>query len=164
MHVEAYEWVHKFAHDRSVEAVEFGARDINGSIQPLFPNAVWTGVDIADGPRVDVVADASTYDHPKPVDLIVCCEVFEHTPVWREIVSNSFRLLASGGEAIFTCAGRGRPVHSAVDGLFELKPGEYYANVEEGEMWRVMELVGFTDIEISYIANPGDVRAYGRKP
>jgi SAM-dependent methyltransferase len=160
MHVQAHNWVAQFASDDALEAVEFGARDINGSIQPLFPNARWTGVDIADGPRVDVVADASTYRHPTPVDLIVCCEVFEHTPVWREIISNAARLLVPGGVAIFTCAGRGRPTHSAVDGE-ALRPGEYYANVSEEEMERVMELVGFKDIRVDWLADPGDVRAYG---
>jgi SAM-dependent methyltransferase len=164
MHVEAHEWVERFANNRKLEAIEFGAKDINGSIQPLFPKAKWTGVDIADGPRVDVVADAATYEHPVQADLIVSCEVFEHAPGWRDIINNSFRLLKSGGEAIFTCAGRHRPPHSAVDGSFELKPGEHYANVDENEMIAVMGAVGFIDIQVEYIPVPGDVRAYGRKP
>ena len=163
MHVEAHAWVAKYASDETLEAVEFGARDINGSIQPLFPNARWTGVDIAEGPRVDVVANAATYTHPAPVDLVVCCEVFEHTPQWPEIVANSFRILGSDGVAIFTAAGRGRPSHSAVDGL-GLRPGEYYANVHEDDLEHVMTQVGFADIVVDWLDNPGDVRAYGRRP
>lgn len=163
MHVEAYDWVQQFATTKTLNAIEFGAKDINGSIQPLFPNATWTGVDIAEGPRVDVVADASTYEHPEPVDLIVCCEVFEHTPVWPEIIKNAYTLLASSGEAIFTCAGRGRPPHSAIDGL-AVRPDEYYKNVDEKELERVMVDAGFKDIVVDWLANPGDVRAYGKKP
>lgn len=163
MHVEAHAWVAQYASDLPLEAIEFGARDINGSIQPLFPHAKWTGVDIADGPRVDVVADASTYQHPVDADLIVCCEVFEHTDVWPEIIRNAYRLLGSGGVAIFTCAGRGRPPHSAVDGL-AVKPGEYYANVHEDDLEVVMKDAGFTDLVVHWLDNPGDVRAYGRKP
>jgi SAM-dependent methyltransferase len=163
MHVEAYSWVEQYKSNAKLKAIEFGARDINGSIQPLFPKATWTGIDIAPGPRVDVVADASTYEHPEPVDLIVCCEVFEHTEVWPQIVANAFKLLASGGLAIFTCAGRGRPPHSAVDGL-EVKPGEYYQNVDEHAFADVMNAVGYTDIVVDWLENPGDVRAVGRKP
>lgn len=162
MHVEAHAWVAQYANDLPLEAVEFGARDINGSIQPLFPNARWTGVDIADGDRVDVVADASTYQHPTPVDLIVCCEVFEHTPVWPKIVHNAYRLLGEGGIAIFTCAGRGRPPHSAIDGL-AVKDGEFYQNVDENDFQKVMVEAGFKDIVVDWLANPGDVRAYGVK-
>jgi SAM-dependent methyltransferase len=163
MHVEAHDWVARYATDAALEAVEFGARDINGSIQPLFPNAHWTGVDIADGPGVDVVADASTYAHPVPVDLVVCCEVFEHTAAWPDIVENTFRILGSGGKAIFTAAGRGRPSHSAVDGL-ALRDWEHYANVSERDLLEAMQSSGFTDIAVHWLENPGDVRAYGRKP
>lgn len=163
MHVEAHSWVAQYATDKKLEAVEFGARDINGSIQPLFPNAKWTGVDIAEGERVDVVADAATYSHPRPVDLVVCCEVFEHTTEWREIIRNAYRILGDGGVAIFTCAGRNRPSHSAVDGL-AVKPGEFYANVDEGDLLKVMQDAGFTEIRVEWLPNPGDVRAYGVKP
>lgn len=163
MHVEAHAWVAQYANDLPLEAVEFGARDINGSIQPLFPHAKWTGVDIADGPRVDVIADAATYTHPVPVDLVVCCEVFEHTPAWPDIIRNAYRLLGSDGTAIFTCAGRGRPPHSAIDGL-AVRPDEHYANVDEGDLGLVMIDAGFEDIRIHWLDNPGDVRAWGRKP
>lgn len=163
MHWEAHSWVEAFASTDTLDAVEFGARDINGSIQPLFPNARWTGVDIAPGPRVDVVANAATYQHPTEADLVVCCEVFEHTPEWRSIIANAHRILASGGMAVFTCAGRNRPPHSAVDGG-GLRPDEYYANVHEDDMQQEMERVGFTDVRVEWIAHPGDVRAFGRKP
>lgn len=163
MHWEAHDWVTRFASEEQLEAVEFGAKDINGSIQPLFPNARWTGVDIAPGPRVDVVGDAATYVHPTGVDLVVSCEVFEHAPGWRAIIANAFNILKPGGTAIFTCAGRGRPPHSAVDGE-ALRPDEYYANVDEREMADEMRRVGFTDLEVEWIPVPGDVRACGRKP
>lgn len=163
MHPEASAWVAKFATDDELIGVEFGSRDINGSIQGHFPNTMWTGVDIAEGPGCDVVADASTYTHPELVDLVVCCEVFEHTALWPEIVANSFAQLKSGGMAIFTCAGRGRGAHSAVDGE-GLREGEWYENVDEYKFDQTMVLAGFVDIEVEWIANPGDVRAFGRRP
>ena len=163
MHSEAHSWVSKYANDDTLNAVEFGSRDINGSIQPLFPNASWTGVDIAPGPRVDVVCDASVYEPPIPVDMVVCCEVFEHTAVWPRIVANMFKILASGGVAIFTCAGRGRLPHSAIDGL-AVRDGEYYENVDEHTFKAVMTAVGFSNITVEWLADAGDVRAFGRRP
>lgn len=163
MHPEASAWVARFATDEALVGLEFGSRDINGSIQGHFPNTTWTGVDIAEGPGCDIVADASTYQHPELVDLVVCCEVFEHTALWPEIVANSFLQLKSGGMAIFTAAGRGRGPHSAVDGC-ALREGEHYENVDEYRFDQTLVLAGFTDIEVDWIANPGDVRAFGRRP
>lgn len=162
MHVQAYEYVDKFRHDEKIEAIEFGSRNINGTIQVIFPNAQWTGIDIAEGEGVDVVADASTYTHPNLVDLVVCCEVFEHTPSWREIIANAYRNLKPGGMAIFTCAGRNRNGHSAVDGL-ALRPGEYYANVFEDQMEQAMKDVGFKKVKVDWLPDPGDTRAVGYK-
>jgi len=163
MHVQASEWVARYKTDDTLTGIEFGSRDINGSIQGHFPNVTWTGIDLVDGPLVDVVADASTYTHPELVDIVVCCEVFEHTAVWPEIVANSFEQLKSGGIAIFTCAGRGRGAHSAVDGE-GLREGEWYENVDEYRFDQVMVTSGFVDIEVEWIVNPGDVRAFGRRP
>ena len=36
MHVEAHAWVAQYASDLPLEAIEFGARDINGSIDPVI--------------------------------------------------------------------------------------------------------------------------------
>ena len=162
MHPQAYEYVEKFANDEPITAIEFGSRNINGTIQVIFPNAQWTGIDIAEGEGVDIVADASTYTHSEPVDLIVCCEVFEHTPNWKEIIANSYQNLKKGGMAIFTCAGRNRNGHSAIDGL-ALRPGEYYQNVYEDEMEAVMRQAGFKKVKVDWLPNPGDTRAVGYK-
>lgn len=162
MHPQAYEYVAKFGHDEKIEAIEFGSRNINGTIQVLFPNATWTGIDIAEGEGVDIVADASQYVHPQLVDLVVCCEVFEHTPSWREIIASAHRNLKPGGMAIFTCAGRNRNGHSAIDGL-ALRPGEHYANVMEDEMEQAMRQIGFKKVKVDWLPNPGDTRAVGYK-
>ena len=143
-------------------ALEFGSLDINGSIQPLFPNAKWWGIDIVEGPRVDAVEDAAYYAHSSLVNLVVCCEVFEHTPLWPQIIANAYSNIEEGSAAIFTCAGRGRPAHSAVDGG-SLRAGEYYQNVDENDIRLVMESAGFLEIVIEWLETPGDVRAFGIK-
>lgn len=64
-----------------------------------------TGIDIAPGPNVDVVADLSTEnpDHLAPLhtfDTIICLSVLEHVPKVWVMAANLERLLNPGG-AIF---------------------------------------------------------------
>ena len=124
--------------------LEIGARDVNGSVRPLFGPCTYVGLDIAPGPGVGVIADAGSWDPvadigyrgPVVFDTVVCCEVLEHADNARAIVRNAFRLLTDGGLFIMTCAGDGRGPHSAVDGG-PLRPGEFYHNVgtREFEEW-----------------------------
>jgi hypothetical protein len=163
VHPQAYDFIARYATDEVLWGLEFGSKDINGSIQPLFPNTQWYGIDIVPGPRVDLVADAAQYKHPQKVDRVVCCEVFEHTPLWPLIVSNAFQNCAANGIVLFTAASIGRPAHSAVDGG-RLRQGEYYENVAPDDLKAVMFSVGYIDIHVEWREDPGDVYAYGVRP
>jgi SAM-dependent methyltransferase len=113
--------------------LEIGSLDINGSVRSLFDELVrdggsYLGIDVQEGPGVDLVADASVYSSDKKYDIIVCAEVFEHTPLWPKIIKNAHSLLAPGGMFIATMAGEGRPPHSAIDEN-PIRDWEYYKNV-----------------------------------
>ena len=80
MHPEAYEWVRPHATSEPVEVLDIGGRNINGTSRDHFPHATrFTVIDIAEGPGVDVVADAATWTPDRSYDVVVCTEVFEHT-------------------------------------------------------------------------------------
>ncbi len=116
-----------------INVLEIGSLDINGSVRPLFNESIsqggsFFGIDIQEGPGVDLVADASVYQSDKLFDIVVCAEVFEHTAVWPKIVRNSHSLLVPGGMFIATMAGEGRPPHSAIDEN-PIRSWEYYKNV-----------------------------------
>ena len=111
MHAKALEFVARHATDAKVSVVEIGSRQINGGVRHLFPNADYWGIDIVPGLGVDEVADGASWRPIFPVDVVVCCEVFEHTPQWPLIVSNAAKMLRKGGKAVFTMAGPGRPEH-----------------------------------------------------
>jgi len=128
MHTEAYEFVSKFATQDNITVIEIGSRDLNGSVRQLFPCAVWVGLDLYPGPAVDIVCDAASYVPDSLVDLVVCCEVLEHAPNWRELIQCAASWLQPGGRMIITCAGPGRAPHSHHDGG-ELREGEYYGNL-----------------------------------
>lgn len=114
--------------------LEFGSCNLNGSPRDVYHQAAsWHGVDVVAGVGVDEVADAATWDSDRRFDVVICAEVFEHTPDWRLIVDNAYAHLNDGGMFLATCATANRPPHSAVDGGM-VRAGEWYANVDLTEM------------------------------
>lgn len=165
MHTEAYAWVQKHAIPDAQRVLDIGGRDINGSPRHLFPGAViYRTVDILPGVGVDVVADASTWEPDGEYDVVVCTEVFEHTPTWRDICKTAFKALAPGGLLIATMAGPGRPVHSAVDGGPHLHPGEHYENVHPRDLHDALVSAGFVDVVTDRQSQPADTRCTARRP
>lgn len=163
MHLEAHSWVANHGTVESVSVLDIGGRDINGTVRDLFPNATYTALDILPGDGVDIVADAATWTPDSAYDLVVCCEVFEHTAVWPQICATAFAALAPGGRFVVTCAGPGRAAHSAIDGEFRLHPGEHYENVSAEELARVLADCGFVDITTDQRTGPCDTRAVAWK-
>lgn len=143
MHAEAFNWTNRafsnwYNFDMgNIKVLEFGSLDINGSIKSIFEPrcSVYTGVDLQEGPGVDVVCGAHEFDTLEVFDVVVSCEVFEHTPLWREIINNAHRLLRPGGLFIATMAGEGRYPHSAIDAA-PIRDWEYYDNVGSWELNR----------------------------
>lgn len=176
MHGESWQFlssaVADFA-DLPVSVLEFGSRDVNGTPRPLFthPGHSYWGVDIVGGPGVDEVGDASQVAvtvHGGLFDVVICAEVFEHTPDWVDIIINMDRHLKPGGVVIITAAAPPRPAHSAIDGR-NLEVDEYtayplpdddrewYENVDPDLLRDVMSNI-FDEVEVS--TNPrGDVYA-----
>jgi SAM-dependent methyltransferase len=143
--------------------VEFGSRNVNGSIRPHVEWRRWyVGVDIKQGPDVDVVQDAAEFASDEAAELVICMETLEHASNWREIVDNAARLLATGGLFLMTCAAPGRPPHSAVDGG-PLRPGEYYQNVALDDFEAVAEAVRLKTVELEWFPKLGDLYYLGEK-
>lgn len=130
MHGEAMQWVQMHAPRHAVSVLEVGSFNVNGEVRQFFAGR-YLGIDIKPGPGVDVVADASTYEPSELFDVVVCCEVLEHTVVWPGIVAMCGRALRPGGALILTCAGPGRAPHGAAGGDVG---SEFYANVSADEL------------------------------
>lgn len=160
MHPEALEWVERFASTADLTALEIGGRDINGTGRTLFPGATWTVLDIEPGAGVSVVADAATWEPDQSYDLVLCTEVFEHTPAWRDIIATAHRALAEGGRFVATAAGPGRLPHSGWDGA-AVRDGEWYENIDPADLRTCMAEAGFTDVVIDEQIHSCDVRAVG---
>lgn len=156
MHEQALNWVAQFRTGEDLAVLDIGGRNLNGSTRPLFPNAnPYHVLDILPGDGVDFVADAAKWDFRSagagPYDLVVTTETFEHAEHWQDIIATAYAVLRPGGWLVFTCAGPGRPAHSGVAAVWELSPGEWYANVSAGEIARVLNEQGWVDIEARQI-------------
>lgn len=164
MHKAVLDWVEKSLSswtpltDRKLRVLEFGSVDINGSVRSILQpmSSDYVGIDPNYGRGVDIVADASVFRDIEPFDIVVCCEVFEHTPKWRLIIYNAHLNLVKGGLFIATMAGDGRNPHSAIDEN-PIRPWEYYANVGASELEPCMAI--FERYEIDVFEQDTRVRA-----
>ncbi len=140
--------------------LDIGGRDVNGHLRDILPpGADYLCIDTQMGRGVDRLADGATFAYPD-CDLILCTEVAEHTPKAEAIVANAYRNLRPGGTFILTAATLGRAPHSAVDGG-GLKAGEYYANVDAGDLIRWLD--PFRAYRVSVDRDAGDIRAIAYK-
>lgn len=177
MHIEAYNGLKKMIDESGIQfeknhrILDIGGRDINGSVRDLIPQARWTGLDIVDGPGVDIVRDAtrdwmSVYkpvpEHGEFFDVVIMTEVFEHVEDWRGIIRTCAQALSSvGEESIFmTCASTGRRPHGA-SGELDPPPGEWYRNVEQDELERQLSKF-FNHYAVTYNPHPGDLYAWAQ--
>jgi len=161
MHRQAYEFVQRVMRDvdpAGLRVLEFGSYNVNGTVRPLFPGAAeYVGVDLRAGPGVDVVADAATVDGLEDFDVLVCCEVLEHTPDPAALITAAWRSLKPGGALILTAAGPGRAPHGVNGGPVGR---EHYANISPDQLgaW-----LSDWDALIKQDERAGDVYAVARK-
>jgi SAM-dependent methyltransferase len=123
--------------------LEIGSLDINGSIRQLFTSCVYTGIDVAPGPGVDIVCQGQDYDGPDDsFDTVISCEVMEHNPHWADTVRGMTRVCKPGGLVIVTCATLGRDEHGTTRSSPESSPltvelgWNYYRNLTENDFRR----------------------------
>lgn len=76
--------------------LEIGSMNVNGSARSAIHHHSWLGVDITDGPDVDVIMDEENVAYETLVengliypDTIVICECLEHARFPIDIVSNA---------------------------------------------------------------------------
>ena len=167
MHNAAMEFIyssfHNWKDDRTdLNVLEIGSLDINGSVRPMFKpfQSNYLGIDMQEGPGVDIVVDAAKFINFEAYDVIVCAEVFEHTPMWPQIIQNSYNNLVDGGIFIATMAGEGRHPHSAIDEK-PIRDWEHYSNIGWWELQQTLKQKGFKDVKVDVFAQ--DTRCWAVK-
>ena len=97
--------------------LEVGSRNVNGTprsvIEPMKP-AKYVGVDLMQGPGVDVVLDAGDlvrHFGRESFDVVISTEMLEHTLDWRRAIQAMKGVLRPGGLVVITTRGPGFPYH-----------------------------------------------------
>jgi hypothetical protein len=153
MHFSAFDYVHSQLEKSGPRkrVLEIGARDVNGSVRRLFIGSEYVGLDVADGPGVDVVSFPKEYiaSHKGEFDTVVCVETLEHDPCpGTTIRAARSALVDDGGLFIVTTASVGRKPHSGVDGG-PLREGEHYENIKAEDLhWWLYSAFGEGHFEI----------------
>ena len=74
-----------FVKNEKISVLELGSFNYNGSVRQFFPNSIYTGVDVIEGPNVDLIYDGKNFNfNDNSFDLCISCECFEHNPYWKE--------------------------------------------------------------------------------
>ena len=148
-HKEQIEWCElvKYAHPEyfvGTNVLDIGSLDINGNNRYLFEQCDYTGIDIGEGPNVDLVIEGHLHrtDKDNKYDVVVSTECFEHDKHWELTLNNVMKnLLNKGGLFLFSCAAPGRPEHgtkktSPKDSPFTT---DYYRNLSEEDIRGVLD-------------------------
>lgn len=122
----------------NVKVLEVGSLNLNGTVRQSFEHCEYIGLDLGEGPGVDVVCEGQNYDAPdNHFDTVISCECFEHNPYWVETFNNMVRMTKSGGLVVMTCATTGRAEHGTTRSSPEASPlsvgkgWDYYKNLTQ---------------------------------
>jgi 2-polyprenyl-3-methyl-5-hydroxy-6-metoxy-1,4-benzoquinol methylase len=157
---------------KNCNVLDVGSLNINGSTSILFEGGQYTGIELGEGPGVDIVCEAQKYDAPdNHFDTIVSCECFEHNPFWVETFRNMYRMCKPNGLIIMTCATTGRPVHGtstinpeSAPHLINFGWENYYKNLAEEDFKENFNISSmFSDFEFSVDDTSKDLYFWGIK-
>ena len=142
--------------------LEIGSFDVYGEIRSIFADSKeYIGIDLCDGPGVDVVVNAHDLDKLGLglFDAVISCEALEHDPNWRKSIINAVDCLKPGGVLIVTCATTLRPEHGTQRTSPSESPGtqslgwSHYGNVAKVELTETLNSHN-ANLEFSIWTNP----------
>jgi len=96
--------------------LEVGSFNVNGSVRPLFADKsrfpTYVGIDIREGPEVDLVMDSHHLRYPSESwDIIVSCDTLEHDSRPWESLKEFHRVLRPNGWLVVVMSGIGFHEH-----------------------------------------------------
>jgi len=79
--------------------VDFGSYDVNGTLKPIFKDCKYIGLDMAEGPNVDIVCNVNEGVplEDNYADVVVSSSCFEHDMFFWESFLEMCRVVKPGG-------------------------------------------------------------------
>lgn len=119
---------------KDATVLDVGSCDVNGTFREFFPENPYIGIDIVEGPNVDIIVPP--YDYPFPnnhFDVIISGSTLEHVRhPWRWMKEIA-RILKSGGK-LFVIAPYAHPYHEHPVDCWRIYPEGMRALFEEAEL------------------------------
>lgn len=157
MHETVQEWVQGRVRTLGLadkRTLELGSYDVNGTVRHFF-GGEYVGIDMREGPGVDIVARSDKIPFPRCYfDVVVTTEMLEHDPFFWETFKEAKRVLRPGGYFLLTTRGLGFELHEY--------PSDFW-RFTEAAIEHLLEWQGFTEIAVEADPVPG-VFAQARKP
>lgn len=151
---------------RRRKVLEVGSLDVNGTVRPFFERCEYVGLDVQAGPGVDVVLGKDAWDWDEQAeewDVVISCEMLEHSETWADDVARMTACLRSGGLLILTAAGVGRPEHGT-PATGETWGLAYYGNVVgEALLTALGGEMEFEHWGMEFDGGHCDIRFWGRR-
>jgi SAM-dependent methyltransferase len=127
------------------KVLEVGSYNVNGSVRSFFTDCAYIGIDVVEGPCVDIVCPGQLYKPETPFEVVVSCEMLEHNMHWAPTLKNMVRVLEPGGLLLITCASTGRAEHGTTISHPGASPsnalyGNYYRNLIEKDFRYVLDM------------------------
>ncbi len=125
MHASVMAWIRNEVRHHGLAGLatlEVGSFDVNGSVRALF-SGPYVGVDMREGPGVDVVGTADALPFPdNAFDVVVTTEMLEHDPSFWLSLAEMGRVLRSGGHLLITTRGNGFGEHNEPSDYWRFMP------------------------------------------
>jgi SAM-dependent methyltransferase len=143
-----------FVQDKNLNILELGSYNYNGTIKNFFPNCKYIGVDIVEGPNVDLVYNGKDLNFKQnQFDISISCECFEHNPFWQKNFIDLISFTKPGGFVLITCATLGRPEHGTFRSDLDSSPGSmqkwnFYKNLSKKDFEKLKLNNYFSDYGI----------------
>lgn len=139
-------------HDiKPARVLDIGSKDYNGTPKLLFPESEYIGIDMQEGPNVDMVVNA--YDLSIFVanwfDAVLCLNVLEHLADIGAVLDEIDVVLADGGYFYVSMPTLGFPRHDY--------PGDYWRSTEESMREFIMKDYEVLSLELGH-------SRYGKHP
>lgn len=114
---------------------EVGSYNVNGSIRPGIEShgpESYLGVDISEGPGVDLVANVEDLPDrfPDGFGLVVSTEMLEHVEDWKAALRGLVLLVAPGGHLAVSTRSLGFPYHPYPVDTWRYSPNDMRAILE----------------------------------